>query len=777
MAFVNLSLLVGGVLIGLPIALHLLMRQRPRQLEFPALRFLISRQATNQRSLRLRHWLLLLLRCLALAILAIALARPSVSSATLSNWMVIGILCVALVVVLGVLTAFVLKRRSRGIIGGLAVVAVLLTAGVAFSAYQASGRGSGALLGDQQAPVAAAIIFDTSPRMQYKHENQTRLERAQSIARGLLTKLPEQSQLAILHSQSPAAVFSVDRGAATEAVDHLTTAVARQSLEELLRDAIDLLESSQLARRELYLITDLTKAAWPESYEEKTRQTLEAASDVAIYVLDVGAREPRNFFLGDPQLSQQTIGPGGSLTIKVPISCQGPGAQRDVELHVEQFDPQLPIIKDGKPLLPTTLLRDRQPVTLEADGLTQLSFKKVSQGLTPGIHHAQLRIIGEDGLAVDNVRYFTFEVHDAWPVLIAAPQGVDTRFVEACLEEDRFACKTASLSQVPWHNLPPYAAIFLLDPPSLADDQWRALTRYVRDGGRLAILLGHNASPVDNFNSEAAAELMPGALAGVWRSGQDPVLLAPPTLGHVMLREFRASATSVPWNQTPIRKHWRFDSLNKDSAVVVPFTNSRPAIIERHVGTGLVLTMTTPYSDTLGETQRRAWNQFQNGEWPPWALLIGMGDYLVGANATVRNYSAGDRATLGEREPLDPSAYYLFTPEGGSPQQVTPLDGVLTIRFTDKPGTYRLKPTSGGMPQGFSVNLPASASRLARRAEQHLDTLLGENRYQLARSQEAIEREIGIARIGREFFPTLMLVVALVLGMEHTLANRFYKKH
>ncbi|MFO8110287.1 MAG: BatA domain-containing protein, partial [Thermoplasmata archaeon] len=80
MAFVNLSLLLGTLLVGVPIVLHLVMRQKPTPLEFPAIRFLRQRRESNQRRLRLRHWLLLLLRCLVLALAALALARTSLSS-------------------------------------------------------------------------------------------------------------------------------------------------------------------------------------------------------------------------------------------------------------------------------------------------------------------------------------------------------------------------------------------------------------------------------------------------------------------------------------------------------------------------------------------------------------------------------------------------------------------------------------------------------------------------------------------------------------------------
>jgi hypothetical protein len=70
----HLPLLGGLVLIGLPVLLHLLMRQKPKHLLFPAFRFLQQKAKTNQRKIRLRHLLLLLLRILLIALLCFALA-------------------------------------------------------------------------------------------------------------------------------------------------------------------------------------------------------------------------------------------------------------------------------------------------------------------------------------------------------------------------------------------------------------------------------------------------------------------------------------------------------------------------------------------------------------------------------------------------------------------------------------------------------------------------------------------------------------------------------
>src|SRR5438046_2967138 len=127
MTFLHVALLGGAAFVAVPIILHLVMRQQPRHLEFPALRFIKQRESANRRRLRLRHLVLLLCRCAALALLALALARPSI-------------------------------------------------------------RASGTF-GDQEAPVAAALVFDSSPRMQYRQQNKSRLELAQETALWLMPQL------------------------------------------------------------------------------------------------------------------------------------------------------------------------------------------------------------------------------------------------------------------------------------------------------------------------------------------------------------------------------------------------------------------------------------------------------------------------------------------------------------------------------------------------------------------------------------------------------------
>src|SRR6266511_1263614 len=71
MSFVHPLLLVGLLLIGIPVLIHLIMQQKPKHLAFPAFRFLQKRHRV-------------VLRILLIAFLCLALARPRLFSERLT---------------------------------------------------------------------------------------------------------------------------------------------------------------------------------------------------------------------------------------------------------------------------------------------------------------------------------------------------------------------------------------------------------------------------------------------------------------------------------------------------------------------------------------------------------------------------------------------------------------------------------------------------------------------------------------------------------------------
>ena len=191
------------------------------------------------------------LRCLAIALLAVALARPSVPSLVLGDWILTGLVgAVLLLVGLTALLAL-LQRRGRWVTGGFGLAAFALAIVLAVMLSRVLGRQETKSIGNEQAPVAAVLAFDTSPRMQYLWQNRTRLDQAREIAQWLVRQLPADSELAVLDSRPGGAAFAVDLAAAQRSVERLETTGVPLPLVDVAERAIKLTQASQKAQRSL----------------------------------------------------------------------------------------------------------------------------------------------------------------------------------------------------------------------------------------------------------------------------------------------------------------------------------------------------------------------------------------------------------------------------------------------------------------------------------------------------------------------------------------------
>ena len=727
MTFATPALLAGVALIAVPIVLHLVMRQRPKHLEFPALRFVQSRRKTNHRQMRLRHLLLLLLRCAAIALVAISLARPSIG--------------------------------PDGFFGSGAAV-----------------------LGDREAPVAAALVFDTSPRMLYRQNNSTRLDDAREMGLWLLTQLPEESQVAVVDSKREPTAFSVDPGAAQQRVERLAMTAAARPLFESIDEALRTLGESEKDRKELYVFSDVTIAAWPPEKTQRLRRLLEQNEGVTMYIIDVGATEPRNFSLSalelksGPILSQNT-----PLEISAELSAVGESAQRTIEMRIRGPDGRL------QP-------HARKILTVDAGDAQFVEFPPVT-GLDEGLHQGYLEITEDDSLYIDNRLHFTFEVRKSWPVLVAAPQPEEV-YADKLLRvleppqwrrEKRtwFACDLITIDQLAERSLDSYSVVCLLDPTSLSEAAWDRLFAYAADGGSVAIFLGRNASP-ENLNGSAAQQVMPAPLG---RVRTDETYLVPVNLEHPAVSWIkRIGAKNVPWRNFPVYKHWLLEEVRQTSqpVVIIEYANGLPALIEQAVGRGRVVTMTTPISDSA----KNGWNLIPHAvldrDWPFMALVIRLFQDLVGSNDQRLNYIAGEPILLRLGTDRRFSRFLLTPPPPiGSDEEnkgylvnVDPKDNSIYVTATDTPGDYRIE--AGGRAEGvllgFSANLPPRATDLARVDREELKDIFGDTPVRVASNRDEIQREVAGGRVGAELFEYFIILLACVLLAEHILATRFYRR-
>src|SRR5918994_3679771 len=76
MSFLTPLFLVGLAGLAIPVLIHLIQRERKNVVQFPSLMFLRRIPYESVQRRRIRHWMLLLMRLAALALIVLAFARP-----------------------------------------------------------------------------------------------------------------------------------------------------------------------------------------------------------------------------------------------------------------------------------------------------------------------------------------------------------------------------------------------------------------------------------------------------------------------------------------------------------------------------------------------------------------------------------------------------------------------------------------------------------------------------------------------------------------------------
>jgi hypothetical protein len=199
--------------------------------------------------------------------------------------------------------------------------------------------------------------------------------------------------------------------------------------------------------------------------------------------------------------------------------------------------------------------------------------------------------------------------------------------------------------------------------------------------------------------------------------------------------------------------------------------------VERQLGAGRVMLMTTPVSDPAYD---EPWNLLPTGldPWPFLALANGVAEYLAAAGDAQLNYFAGETVVLRLAPEEQVASYALQMPDHSAVRQsLAPGQQDLSVAAAEALGNYRVRAggQEGKLDRGFSVNLPAEVTRFDRAEVDQIVEALGDGRTRVARTREDIEVRVGLARMGRELFPWLIVAVALVLAGEQLLANRFYR--
>ena len=571
MTFIHGYLLAGLVLVGVPILLHLIMRQKPKQLIFPAFRFLRQKARINQRKIRLQHWLLLALRMLLIAALCFALARPRLAS-------------------------------SRVPFGG------------------------------EQA-VAAVFVFDTSASMEYTvGDTTTRLDDAKRRADELLNDLSATSQIAVFDTADDPGDDSDDwltSGQLRSRIDGLRIRPANAPVNRQIERAYRLLQqlgdAEDAPPRFLFVFSDRTRESWDASAAKKM-QPLPGVNTVYV---DVGVENPKDLSIDKVEIVPPVVEPGGKVTIHATVRATGESYDGEISC---QFDPEPESARLPEP----------QPVKL-AKGASQIvTFERTAPRKPDAVKEAAIHVVVKlgtkewtDALPSNNVRHATFLVRDKRKILTLvrkldpnqSQEEVDVWRAAVNTAPGAFQCDVKTLDDAAKLDVnelkKTYHAICLFQVSQVSPQLWQTLARFVENGGGLAIVPGGDdmlrktdamKPAFEEFNDNGLAakvELLPARFRSLvtipaeesgipWTgfSRQHPLTAPFDEWSHSTNPEF-----VDPRLQPRANRYWVVEPIKDKGIIIAAYADqdTHPALLERQLGRGHVLLLTTQLGNLGGE--------------------------------------------------------------------------------------------------------------------------------------------------------------------------------
>jgi hypothetical protein len=764
MVFLNIYLLGGLALLGVPVVLHFWMRQKPRRLPFPAFRFLRQRSVVNRRRMRLQHLLLLALRMLVLAALCFAIAQPKLFlPRAMANW-----------------------------------------------------------FGLSSPRPAAVFVFDVSYRMEYRVGGLSRLDDARQRALDLLHNLPAESQIAVLDTGADGADDEADEdwipssAQVRSRINGLRLRPVRAPLVRQIEKAAALLakvgQAGEPSSRMLYVFSDRAAAGW--DIEEAKR--IKIPDGVETAYIDLGVDQPRDLGVEKIEASPLVVAPGGSVTVTadlhavgadfdVNLLCQIDNDAKPLTRHVKMTagkDREVFILKAPTPVRPAgagdEVITEPHQITVKFSTLDDRSFK--------------------DDLAHDNVRFATFQVRDdpkrqGRRVLTLADDPKAAHIWKAALDAygitnpaNGFACDVRPASEASnfgLKELRPYRVVGLFQTAKrLPEPFWQALAKYVMDGGGLVIVppgeeLTRGQLTAWNKDAETA-KLLPARLKGIADAPADsPVYWSDFDANHPLTKPFHqwlrqgvdfATEALRPY----VNRYWEVEPIDNGRAVAAYADEAKsPALVERTLGEGRIVQFTTVL-DAREIDRNRQWNNFWTLKSFGLVLVNEVCKYVAGEAAVEQlNFRCGDPVVLNLPPAAPRGVYHLDAPDPDlteSERSITVAEGDKTVdvRAASAPGQYALFDPGRNRMAAFSLNVSPEESRLDRLPAKDIEAVLGEGSVLApqpgANLNDAL-REHGQGNAATQataapvsLLPLLMMLTLLFLTFEGLLANRFYER-
>lgn len=439
--FVHPALLWGLLLLGVPLLIHLIHWLRYRRIEWGAMEFLLTAYRKHRTRVRMKEFLLLLMRMAAVALIVLMMAQP------------------------------ILQDRLGSLAGGLKVHHVVI-------------------LDDS---------FSMSDRWGERSVWEGARERLVHLASELSNQTVTQNFTLLRISQSnpdhPKPDFHAQRIDASfsktlsSVLDNFSPSSQGTPLPQALETAEKLVPEQPGEKRVIYLISDFRRKDWDENHALKKKLEEWSQLDTEVHFLDTLSAVHPNLAIFQLEAEPGTRAAGVSVRMKFRVTNYGTSAVQNVVVHPEIQS------ETGSEMLPAVTLAEI-PAGKSVEGSFPVQFPLAgSYGVT-----ASLEV---DAVLVDNQAFCALEIPPFESVLVIddradsevtrsfltalSPGGNVSTGIVTRLETSRFLAT---------HSLEEFQTIYLLGVRDLEPLAMTALETFLQRGRGVAFFVCDETDPI-----------------------------------------------------------------------------------------------------------------------------------------------------------------------------------------------------------------------------------------------------------------------------------------
>ena len=438
MSFLNPIMLAGLAAIAVPIIIHLLNRRKFRKVIWAAMRFIQASVEKNQKRMRIEDMILLALRCLLLALLALALARPAI----LSN--------------------------ASGAFG--------------------------------QSKVTGVLVLDNSYSMGMSDGTATRFDKAKQAAEAALDSMPVGSATAVffasdvVHSAIPEPTF--DLNLARKVIREAPLTDRATDVFPALEKAVDTLKGRLAIRKEIFLVTDGQAAGWRQLTE--IHQLLERTkTEIKTHVILVNEHEDKNLGVSELRVASGLTPAKQPLRVEAKVTNYGKEESRHTRLSLS-VDNELPSDEFTIDAIPAGATRSvTMFAKLRSEGFHSVTARIPDDRLPAddkrtvavrAIKEVKVLLVdGEPG--AEPRENETFFLKNA--LVPVPPDAAPEYFIKA---------STINAPEISQARLDDFDAVVLANVPDLSENTLKNLEQFLRRGGGLILFPGGRVNV--NFYNE-----------------------------------------------------------------------------------------------------------------------------------------------------------------------------------------------------------------------------------------------------------------------------------